>query len=211
MFKKQWLVVLFLMIVVLLGACSSSGFFAQAGNKESALNKIENKINYPIEDFNVIDHNGDPFSSEDLKGKVWLANFIFTNCRTVCPPMTAHMAEIQRRLEAEGLDDVQLVSFSVDPEVDTPEMLTEFASRFTDNLDNWHFLTGYVQKYIEQFARMNFHTLVEKPESDDQVIHGTSIYLVTQEGVAIKEYSGVSNVPYDEIIHDVKILVESAK
>src|SRR5690606_41608417 len=119
---------------------------------------------WPIEPFVYTDQNGKPFSLADLEGKVWVATFIFTNCKTVCPPMTANMARLQRMVAQEGLDQVEFVAFSVDPEVDTPEALRESAARYTDNTENWHFLTGYVQEHIEQFARDNFKAIVHKPE-----------------------------------------------
>lgn len=168
--------------------------------------KIENAVNWEVEKFEHIDQNGHPFSKDDLRGKVWVANFIFTNCQTVCPPMTANMARLQRMLKEEGLDDVHLVSFSVDPEVDTPEKLADYAFRFTEDFSNWHFLTGYAQKYIEQFAEKNFHLFVHKPEGEEQVNHGTDFFLVNQEGNIVKYYSGL-DVPYEEIVHDVKILL----
>lgn len=169
--------------------------------------EIKNAVEWPVEAFEYTDQHGNPFSLQDLEGKVWVATFIFTNCETVCPPMTANMARLQRMVHEEGLDDVEFVAFSVDPEVDTPEVLREYAALYTDNTENWHFLTGYVQEHIEQFARDNFKAIVYKPENDDQVIHGIDFYLVDQEGVIVKYYSGL-DVPYEEIIGDIKILLK---
>lgn len=169
---------------------------------------IANAVEWPIEPFEYTDQHGQPFSLRDLEGKVWVATFIFTECKTVCPPMTHNMAKLQKMVEDEGLENVEFVSFSVDPEVDTPEKLREYAALYTDNTDNWHFLTGYVQEHIEQFARDNFKAIVHKPENDDQVIHGTDFYLVNQEGVIVKYYSGL-DVPYEEIIGDIKILLKN--
>lgn len=174
-----------------------------------AKEEIKNAVNWPVADFEYTDQNGKPLSLDDLKGNVWIADFIFTNCETVCPPMTANMARLQKKIKDEGLENVKLVSFSVDPEVDTPEKLKEYASKFTDDQSNWHLLTGYVQKHIEQFAKENFKTQVFKPANDDQVIHGTKFFLVNQKGVIVKTYSGVSDVPYDEIIKDIKILLNN--
>lgn len=170
---------------------------------------IKNGVEWPIEDFEYTNQNGEPFGLADLKGKVWVANFIFTNCETVCPPITANMARIQRMLEEEGLDKVELVSFSVDPEVDTPDVLKAFASHFTEDLHNWHFLTGYVQKHIEQFAKENFKFQVYKPEDDDQVIHGTDLFLVNQDGIIVKYYSAL-DVPYEELLSDIQILLKQS-
>ncbi|WP_243290795.1 SCO family protein [Bacillus sp. FJAT-47783] len=167
--------------------------------------KIEGALNYEVEPFTFTNQDGNAFSLEDLKGKVWVADFIFTNCETVCPPMTAHMTQLQKKAEEAGVD-VEFVSFSVDPEVDTPEKLKDFASNYDLSFDNWHFLTGYSQKEIEDFAMSSFKTIVQKPKNNDQVIHGTTFFLVDQEGMVLKYYSGIENTPYDEIIQDIKTI-----
>lgn len=158
-----------------------------------------------VSNFTFTDQNGESFGLADLKGEVWLADFIFTNCDTVCPPMTANMARVQDRLKEQGIN-AKLVSFSVDPEVDTPEMLKEFAQKFNADFDYWTFLTGYTQEEIEKFGMENFKTLINKPDNADQVTHMTSFYLVDQKGRVVKTYSGFENTPYDEIIADIKDL-----
>lgn len=180
------------MMTVLLSACGGEA--------------IKNPLNYQIQDFHATDQNDDSFRLVDIKEKVWLANFIFTSCETICPPMTANMKKLQGELDAENLD-VEIVSFSVDPEVDTPSKLKEFVEKYQADQSTWHLLTGYTQEFIHEFAKESFHTIVDKPENTSQVIHGTSIYLVDEAGVVKKSYSGVSDVPYDEIIKDVKSLV----
>ncbi len=87
--------------------------------------------------------------------------------------MTAHMAKLKQMAKKEGLD-VEFVSFSVDPEVDTPEKLAAYAKQFTDDLSNWHLLTGYSPAEISELAQKSFKTIVQKPANDDQVVHGTS-------------------------------------
>lgn len=194
MVRRGKLSFLIVLLSLFLTACSSE--------------TIKNGVEWPIEDFSYTDQNGEPFSLQDLKGKVWIANFIFTNCSTVCPPITANMARIQGMIEERGLHNVELVSFSVDPEVDKPEVLKSFAEKFTDRLDNWHFLTGYVQTHIEQFAKDNFKMHVYKPENDDQVMHGTDLFLVDQHGIIVKYYSSI-DVPYDDLMKDIEILIKN--
>jgi len=188
---KKLSILLTIIIVVVLSACGKS--------------TIEGALNYEVQDFTYVDQDGKPFSLDDLKGKVWVADFIFTNCETVCPPMTAHMAQLQRKAKEAGVD-VEFVSFSVDPEVDTPEKLKEFGGKFNASFENWHFLTGYSQKQIESFAADSFKTIVQKPKDNDQVIHVTSFYLVDQNGIVLKSYSGVENPPYEEIIKDIQLI-----
>ncbi|AYQ18811.1 SCO family protein [Bacillus paralicheniformis] len=167
--------------------------------------KIENSLNYDVQSFSFQNQDGKTVSLESLKGQVWVADFIFTNCKTICPPMTSHMAELQKQMEEENLQ-ARIVSFSVDPENDTPEKLKKFAANYPLNFQNWDFLTGYSQEEIEKFALKSFKAIVKKPEDEDQVIHQSSFYLVDQNGKVVKDYDGAKKTPYDEIIADIKTL-----
>ncbi|WP_324249240.1 SCO family protein [Bacillus paralicheniformis] len=167
--------------------------------------KIENSLNYDVQSFSFQNQDGKTVSLESLKGQVWVADFIFTNCKTICPPMTSHMAELQKQMEEENLQ-ARIVSFSVDPENDTPEKLKKFAANYPLNFQNWDFLTGYSQEEIEKFALKSFKAIVKKPEDEDQVIHQSSFYLVDQNGKVVKDYDGAKNTPYGEIIADIKTL-----
>ncbi|MBT2705034.1 SCO family protein [Chryseobacterium sp. ISL-80] len=174
---------------------------AACGNGE-----LKDGVNYPIEDFTFTNQAGEQLSKDDLKGKVWVADFVFTNCADVCPPMTANMAKLQDMIKEEKLENVEIVSFSVDPTVDKPEVLKEYGQKFNVDFSNWSFLTGYSQEEIEKFALKSFKAFVKKPEEGDQVIHGTDFYLIDQEGVMRKYYTGLKEVPFEQIIEDIKTL-----
>ena len=191
--KKSVLVIGTVMIMLLLTACGSS-------------NGIPDSTDYPVEDFSFTNQDNGKLSLDELKGKVWVANFIFTNCADVCLPMTSNMSKLQLALESEGIEGVELVSFSVDPTVDSPEVLKAFGDNYNANYENWNFLTGYSQQLIEKFAVESFHTMVSKPETGDQVIHGTSFYLVDDKGIVVKSYNGLNEFPLDEILKHIKIL-----
>ncbi|WP_158515065.1 SCO family protein [Bacillus weihaiensis] len=185
--------ILFLVVMfVVLTGCSSSS-------------SISDPLNYEVKDFEFENQDGEIVSLNSLKGDIWLADFIFTNCDTVCPPMTAHMKELQNMIEAEGLE-VKVISFSVDPENDTPDKIKEFASNYSINFNKWDFLTGYDQSVIEEFALKNFKVIVQKPKESEQVIHTSNFFLIDQNGVVMKDYSGVTDTPYDQIISDIKVL-----
>jgi protein SCO1 len=175
--------------------------------------KFKETINYEIADFTVTDHRGDTISLEDLKGEPWLAMFVFTNCTTVCSPMTYNMADIQEKLIDEGIEEYKIIGFSVDPENDTPEVMTEYLARHTvPDESKWHYVSGYDQAFIEQLALKSFKAYVKKVEGEDQVNHYTYIYLVDEKGVAVKYYTGYSaeadGVPMDTIVIDLDTLIE---
>lgn len=167
--------------------------------------QIKDSVSWEIEDFTFTNQNNEDVSLSDLEGEVWLADFVFTNCTTVCLPMMANMTALQDQLKEEGLD-VRIVSFSVDPTIDTPEVLKSYAENYSADLSSWDLLTGYSPEKIDEFAMANFRTLARKPENEDQVMHGTSFYLVNREGVIRKDYNGI-NPPVDEIMSDIKILL----
>lgn len=166
--------------------------------------KYEGDFSYKVEDFSYTNQDGETVSLDDLKGSFWVADMVFTSCNTVCPPMTANMARLQKLLKEEGLDEVRLVSFSVDPEVDTPEMLKEFGDKFGADYSNWDFLTGYTMEEAEEFALKSFKSLVDKPEGQDQVNHTVRFFIVTPDGNAIKSYDGRQAEQMQQIVDDLK-------
>lgn len=162
-----------------------------------------------IDDFSYTDQRGEPVSLEDLKGTPWLATFVFTNCNTVCPPMTFNLSDIQEELEADGLSDYKIVAFSVDPVVDTPETLQNYLAQYSvPDESKWHLLTGYTQDEIGEFAKDNFKSFVRNDPESDQVIHGTNFYLVDQKGVVVNNYDGYDSVPVEDIKNDLRGLIE---
>ncbi len=90
--------------------------------------------------FAFTDQQSRPVKKTDLKGKVWIANFIFTSCAAECLVLSSRFAELQRLFATE--EDLAFVSFSVDPQTDTPERLGQFAQRWHADPEKWFFLTG---------------------------------------------------------------------
>lgn len=193
--KSKTLAIVMTLIVILLAGCSNSDFQAET--------------NYEIADFTYTNQYNEKVSLKDLEGKVWIADFIFTNCETVCPPMTFNLTKLQKELKKEGVEDYKIVSFSVDPENDKPQVLKDYISKYeAADTSKWELLTGYQFDEIKEFAEHSFKTIVAKDPNSDQVIHQTSFFLVNQEGVVVKNYSGNSDVPYAEMTADIKTLIE---
>ncbi|MDQ0214654.1 protein SCO1/2 [Oikeobacillus pervagus] len=179
--------------LLLLAACSNSDF--------------QGNMDVKMQDFSYVNQDNKKVSLDDLKGTVWIADLIFTNCKTVCPPMTHNMTQLQQKLKEAGIKDYRIVSFSVDPENDTPEKLKEYIGYYEADESNWDLLTGYTSKDIKEFAEKSLKTLAVPEPDSDQVMHGTSFYLVDQKGIVVKSYSGYEDVPYDEIVLDMKTLI----
>lgn len=165
---------------------------------------IDSNISETVADFEFTTQDNETLNLDDLKGEWWIADFIFTNCTTVCLPMTANMATLQTKLENEGID-AKLVSFSVDPDFDSPEVLKAYGESYGANFDNWFFLTGYDFNTIKELSVNSFRNLVEQPpEGSDQVYHGTRFFLVSPEGEVVKYYGGIESSEIDLIVNDLK-------
>ncbi|MFC0524965.1 SCO family protein [Pontibacillus salicampi] len=165
--------------------------------------KIEGNMSETVEPFSFTNQDRETVELEDLEGEWWVADFIFTSCDTVCPPMTNNMSQLQEMTSEKDVD-VQFISFTVDPEQDNPEALKQFGNKFGADYENWSFLTGYEFDEIKTFGLKSFKTLVEDIQDSNQMMHGTSFYLVNPEGKVIKKYSGVKNGELEQIVADLQ-------
>jgi protein SCO1/2 len=118
-----------------------------------------------VPDFTLTERSGSPVSLDHLRGKIWIADFIYTTCTDTCPLQTAMMAKLQQ--EYAGKPDVQFVSFTVDPERDTPEVLTRYAAKHQADASRWYFLTGQRDR-IMRLIQQGFHLAVAAPMGADQ-------------------------------------------
>jgi protein SCO1 len=133
----------------------------------------------PAPQFQFTAQDGSTVSNADFKGKVWVANFIFTRCAGPCPIMTSRMAELNQAL-SEKAKDVELVSITVDPEYDTPQVLKEYGERVGASPDKWKFLTG-PQDQIEATVMKGFLQALSR-EPSGVPIHSTRFVLVDRDG-----------------------------
>jgi len=163
--------------------------------------QIEANMSEPMVDFEFITQDEDKLNLESLEGEWWIANFMYTNCRTICPTTTVNLSKAQQELSHEGFHP-QIVSFSVDPTQDTPEVLKEYAGEYDVNLDTWSFLTGYDFETIQKISEGTFNTVLRKGGAD-QFSHGFHFYLINPEGEIVKRYDGTSNAELQVLIEDI--------
>ncbi|WP_286923056.1 MULTISPECIES: SCO family protein [Lysinibacillus] len=191
--------ILLLMLTTVLSACGNVKFKAD--------------YDLALPDFEHINQRGEAVSLKSLKGKPWIGMYIFTNCTSICPPMSFNMAQVQEKLKKKGVEDYQIVAFSVDPDVDKPEVLADYLSKYNvPDESKWNLLTGYSQKYIEQFAVKSTKIMVKDDPNTDQVIHGNQFFLVDKDGVLVKMYTGyaknIEDVPIDTMASDIETYID---
>ena len=134
-----------------------------------------------LPNFSLVERSRKKVTLADLHGKVWIADFIYTHCADTCPLQTADMAALQARWMKES--GLKLVSFSVDPERDTPSVLARYARRFKADPKRWLFLTG-AKSEIARVVEDGFRLVVATaPHRDHEIIvHSPRFVLVDQEG-----------------------------
>lgn len=164
-----------------------------------------------LPEWRLVDQNGDVFGSADLAGDVYVASFLFTRCATVCPRLTAEVSRLERRYREEGVEGVRLVSFSVDPEHDTPRRLRDYAGSRGLDLERWSFVTGTEDEMrsvvLHGFA-LPMGERLDLAGGLVDVAHATRLVLVDRAG-GIRGYYGSDAVGLDEVFHRTRqILAE---
>ncbi len=128
---------------------------------------------------------GKPFGSAELRGKVYVANFFFTSCPSICPKLTKAVRKLQDRLDRLKVD-IKLVSISIDPQTDTPKKLLYYGREYGANFDRWTFLTDKDDSRIRQLITEGFKSHLGQQERDEKnqmdIVHSGSVAIVDQLG-----------------------------
>ena len=159
-------------------------------------------------DFSLTDATGRTVTRSDLRGKVWIANFIFTRCVTICPVLTRRMSEIRAKLTVESAGDVLSVSFTVDPSFDTPDVMREYARGFHAESAGWIFLTGD-PKAMVRVVRDGFHLMMNDP-GDGPPAHSNRFVLVDASGRIRSSHTGDEEGVVDTIVKEALALRREA-
>ena len=157
-----------------------------------------------VPDFSLTERTGRTVSRADLAGQVWVADFIFTNCAGTCPMMTDVMKGLQDALP----ESVRLVSFTVDPYRDTPEVLTNYADRHDIEGDRWIFLTGE-KDALYSLSKDGFHLAVDDTIGTEiePITHSTRLALVDRDGEIRGYYSGTETEAIARLSDDVRAVL----
>jgi protein SCO1 len=154
--------------------------------------------------FQLTNQEGRAFGSADLKGKIWIADFIFTMCPGPCPVISSRMSELQKPLED---TDVHLVSFSVDPEHDTPAVLSGYAQKLGANPRRWDFLTGS-KSAIYDLSRNAFKLGVADGSAENGTpVHSTRVVLVDRAGEIRGYYDATAPDAVTKLLADTNHLL----
>ena len=162
---------------------------------------VSESVAVSVPDFRLTTQQGKSLALSDMKGKIWVADFIFTNCPTICPAMTQEMARLQSEFVA---DPIYFVSFSVDPERDTTSVLSRYAKVYGADDRRWHFLTGN-KADIYELAEEGFS--LAAGHNGTELLHSTRFVLVAPDGNIYDYYDSRSKPALLRLRRDMKILL----
>jgi protein SCO1/2 len=161
-----------------------------------------------VGEFSLTDQAGRNVTPASLRGKVWAAAFMFTRCPTVCPRITRRMRELQVSATKKSVA-LELVSFSVDPEHDTPAVLTEYAKQYGADLSSWRFLTGdleAVRRTSEQGFKLALDGKATPGAEHFGLFHGSHLVLVDADGQIRGYYRTSEDEQMAQLLSDAESL-----
>ena len=186
----------FVYLALLLAGCNS-------GRGTPTTQPDHADLDYPVGAFSLTERSGKTITDKDLRGKVWVASFVFTRCTGPCPAVTRTVAQLQKELTEA---DVRFVTFTVDPERDDANELKKYAESFNADPERWLFLTGD-EKTIHKMMVEQFKQAVEKKlgpdvKPGDEYGHSTRLLVVDKAGVIRATFEGVKDERRSDAEHD---------
>lgn len=158
---------------------------------------------HTIADFSLTNQNGKTITQDTYKGKIYVANFFFTTCQSICPIMTDNMFKIQEKLKNDN--EVFLLSHTVTPEIDTVAQLKRYALEKGVNDAKWNLVTGD-KKEIYNLARKSYLAAKDVPFAKNDLVHTENFVLVDKKRRIRGFYDGTDAESIDKLLEDIKVL-----
>ncbi len=171
---------------------------------DSTIQHHANKKQHQIADFEFVNQNNTTITQDTYKDKIYIADFFFTTCQTICPIMTDNMALVQQ--EIKDMDDVMILSHSVTPEIDTPEVLKQYALKKGVDDTKWNLVTGKKED-IYFIARKSYLAVkTGDPSQMYDMVHTENFVLVDKNKRVRGFYDGTKLEDIEKLIIDIKLL-----
>lgn len=168
--------------------------------------QVADTIYHTVPEFAYINQDSVWVDSKNLKKKVWVADFFFTHCPSICPPMTSNMKRLNTKTK-DLKDQVQFLSFSIDPDRDTPTRLREYIKLYGIEADNWHFFTGEEEE-THLLAKDFFNGAERDEEIDGGFGHTSYFAIVDTDGYVRGIYDGTDTKQVDLLEQDLRKLLK---
>ena len=171
---------------------------------------IDGDTTYPtVSAFSFEDQDGNPFTLEAVRGKIYLADFIFLSCPTICPKMTYELKEVYDSFVSDT--NILIVSHTIDPERDTPDRLRAYSQKMGVDTKKWRFVYGVSDSIYHIAEHCYYATAYSDSTAPGGYVHSGGILLVDRNGHIRGVYDGTDENASDQLIGHIKILLEEAK
>jgi len=164
-------------------------------------------VHYQAPSFSFTDQLNQTISNEDFEGKVYVVDFFFTSCPTICPKMTNHLKRVQDHFE--GQTGVGIISYSIDPEYDTPDRLSIYADNYGIDQTKWSLLTGADTEIFELAKDYKVRAFDDSNEEQPNLIHDGTFVLVDDKRRIRGYYNGLVDTEVTRLIDDIELLLKS--
>jgi protein SCO1 len=161
-----------------------------------------------VPEFSLVERSGKAITLTNLRGTIWVADFIYTTCTDTCPLQTVEMGRLQE--EWKHKPELKLVSFSVDPETDTAEVLSRYADRYKADSQRWLFLTGAkneITRLVQEGFKLSAVPVVNAESSEGVIMHSPRFVLVDRQGQIRGYYDSRDQQALERLKKDVAILI----
>ena len=169
------------------------------------VNEQGDSVFFSIPEFEATRQDGTLITNNDLKGKIYVAEFFFTSCPTICPIMTGQLLRVHEKFKEE--DRLKIVSFTLDPKYDTPERMTDHAERLGINTNQWWFLNDKKSETYELAQKGYFVTAIEDESQPGGIVHSGKVSLIDGNGHIRAYYDGTIEADVNVLINDISILL----
>lgn len=219
--RKQFIILTILFLLLVVPPCIY--FYVTRGFNTFIKLEVVGKEGHKISDFSFVNQNNIEVTYEDFKDNIYITNFFFTSCPTICPVMTKNMAYVQKKLNV--YPNIKFLSHTVDPLNDTPDKLLSYINDLKlknvyINLDNWDFVTGDKEK-IYKIAESYFVNVAADSLAPGGFLHSEYFVLIDKEGRirsgidknnnVVGVYDGTNDSQMKDLINDVKVLMAEYK
>ncbi len=202
---------IFLFAILSIGSCSKQKEeklpifgYREVAAKEVDGKKVADTIYHTIAPFQFVDQDNNMITNETFANKIYVTDFFFTSCRTICPKMKTQMLRVYNSIQT--MPDVVLLSHTIDPDHDTVALLHDYANRLGVTSDKWHFVTGESEKIFDIALNSYFTTALADNTEPDGFIHSGAFLLIDKEQRIRGKYDGTIEEDVNRLIRDIKRL-----
>ncbi|MDV3308136.1 MAG: SCO family protein [Cyclobacteriaceae bacterium] len=188
-------------VLILLAACSTSKREEKLPIFGQRMVEGSDTIFHTIADFRFVDQDSNVVTQDTFKDKIYVADFFFTSCRTICPIMKTQMLRVYDSIKSDP--DVLLLSHTIDPEYDTVGLLHDYAERLGVESDKWHFVTGNQDDIFNIAQTSYFATAMADDTEPDGFIHSGAFLLIDKERRIRGKYDGTKDEDVDRLLRDI--------